>query len=306
VYHLPVLKEAVISYLITRKHGTYIDGTLGGGGHTEAILHHLTPEGRVIGCDLDRDALDFAETRLAQFQQQCHFFQCNFKDVEDMLKPLNIQKVDGILLDLGISSHQIDTAERGFSFDKTGDLDMRMDRQQEQSAFDIVNHASEAELREILRTYGEERRYRAVVREIVRARAKSPIATTRELKEVAGRALPPQHRVKSLARIFQALRIAVNDELTNLKSMLTQSIGLLRQGGRIVIISYHSLEDRLVKNFFREEARQCVCPPEVPVCVCGKVGRLSVLTRRPILANEMEVKANPRSRSAKLRAAERI
>lgn len=306
MYHEPVLKDEAIFYLLTKQDGVYIDGTLGGGGHTEAILSHLSDKSKVIACDLDKEALDFAQTRLEPFKQQINYFHGNFKDVSNLLRKLNITKVQGILLDLGVSSHQIDTPERGFSFDKSGRLDMRMDARQKLTAFEIINTYPETELHKILKTYGEEKKYRAVTREILKARKRTTIKTTQEFKDIISRVLAPQHRVKSLARVFQALRIAVNDELANLKATLEASIDLLADGGRVVVISYHSLEDRIVKLFFREEAKRCVCPPELPVCVCGKVGRLEVLTRRPLRATEAEIAKNPRSRSAKLRAAERI
>ncbi len=306
MYHEPVLKDEAIFYLLTKQDGVYIDGTLGGGGHTEAILSHLSDKSKVIACDLDKEALDFAQRRLEPFKQQINYFHGNFKDVSNLLRKLNITKVQGILLDLGVSSHQIDTPERGFSFDKSGRLDMRMDARQKLTAFEIINTYPETELHKILKTYGEEKKYRAVTREILKARKRTTIKTTQEFKDIISRVLAPQHRVKSLARVFQALRIAVNDELANLKATLEASIDLLADGGRVVVISYHSLEDRIVKLFFREEAKRCVCPPELPVCVCGKVGRLEVLTRRPLRATEAEIAKNPRSRSAKLRAAERI
>ncbi|RMF68826.1 MAG: 16S rRNA (cytosine(1402)-N(4))-methyltransferase RsmH, partial [Calditrichaeota bacterium] len=286
--------------------GIYLDGTAGGGGHAQAIVQELDAKGRLVALDLDEEAVNHVRRRLQQFGQQVIVEQANFKDFPQVLTGLHIESVSGILLDLGVSSYQIDQADRGFSFSRSGDLDMRMSRSGEVTAYHIVNTYSLEELENVFRTYGEERRARAVARAIVRQRDVRPLQTTVELKEVVSRVLPAQHQVKSLARIFQALRIAVNQELNNLRETLAVSLEWLAQGGRIVVIAYHSLEDRIVKTFFKTQAAGCECPPDFPVCVCGKKARVRILTRRPVRPKEQEIKRNPRSRSAKLRAAEKI
>jgi len=306
VFHEPVLVEEIRNLFITAPSGIYVDGTLGGGGHSEAILNQLSNKGRVIGFDLDAEAINAARKRLKQFNHRFISVQANFKDIEQVLKDLNIKKVQGVLLDLGISSHQIDTADRGFSFDRDAELDMRMNREQSLTAKKIVNTFSQQELSDLFKKYGEEKRHRAVARRIVQQREASKIETTHELKATVSKVLPFQQRAKSLARIFQALRIRVNQELQNLSEFLSAAIECVAAGGRIVIISYHSLEDRIVKEFFKKESERCVCPPELPVCVCGQKGRLRILTKRPIGPSEEEQQRNPRSRSAKLRAAEII
>lgn len=306
MFHEPVLKKEAVDLLFTNENGIYLDGTLGGGGHALAILERLGPHGRLLGLDLDNEAIEFAVNQLKPFKDRIVIQQGNFKELDKFLKNLKIDQVHGILLDLGVSSHQIDTAARGFSFSLSGPLDMRMDSKQKLTAYEIIQKYSESELSNIFKTYGEEKRSRAVARIIVKERKKSPIQTTEALREIMSKVLPYQNRVKSLARIFQALRIAVNEELKNLREALNLSIDYLLPGGRILIISYHSLEDRIVKDFFKGESVRCVCPPEVPVCVCGRKGRLKILTKRPVRPSEEEVRRNPRCRSARLRASERI
>ncbi|MFQ5649136.1 MAG: 16S rRNA (cytosine(1402)-N(4))-methyltransferase RsmH [bacterium] len=306
MYHEPVLLQKVAEFLIHDRNGIYLDGTLGGGGHAESILEHLSLKAQLIGLDLDTEATRFAGDRLLRFGKRVHIENCNFKDFEQVLRQLNISRLDGILLDLGLSSHQIDTADRGFSYSLAGRLDMRMDSSQGLTAEAVVNTYSEGTLASIFRDYGEERRARAIARAIRREREKSRIVTTLQLRQIVSRVLPPQFRVKSLARVFQALRIAVNEELSNLNHFLEKSSTYLKPGGRIVVIAYHSLEDRAVKTFFRQQAAACVCPPELPVCICGQKSRLKILTRRPVRPQEEEINRNPRSRSARLRAAEVI
>jgi len=305
MYHEPVLCQAAIHYLISDPNGIYIDGTLGGGGHAEKILSTLMHEGKVIGLDLDSDALLHAGDRLKRFGANVVLRQSNFKNFDVVLNELGIKKIDGILLDLGVSSHQIDTSKRGFSYAKKGPLDMRMNRQSALSAHRLINHASEQELDDIFRIYGEERRHRQVARTVVGARKKAEIVSTLDLVRIVSQVLPAEYRVKSLARIFQALRIAVNTELDNLEEALAKAVGWLRGGGRIVVLSYQSMEDRIVKTFFKKEASSCDCPPELPVCICNKQVRLKIITRRPIKPAEDEIAANPRGRSARLRVAER-
>lgn len=304
MFHEPVLLKEAIGLLIHDDTGAYVDGTLGGGGHAESILERLQPAGRLIGLDLDQDALQTAKIRLERFGDRAILRQVNFKNIGEVLTSLKMNPIHGVLLDLGVSSHQIDTAERGFSFSQSGNLDMRMNREQGIAAVEIVNSYSERELSELLKNYGEERRHRALAAAIAKRRQRSPIQTTGELTDTISTVLPYEQRVKSLARVFQALRIAVNDELQNLKMALAECLNHIAKGGRLVVISYHSLEDRIVKDFFKNESVRCVCPPELPMCVCGRKGRLATLTKRPIRPTHQEVQRNPRSRSARLRAAE--
>ncbi|MCH8875028.1 16S rRNA (cytosine(1402)-N(4))-methyltransferase RsmH [candidate division KSB1 bacterium] len=304
VFHKPVLKEEALTFLVTAKKGIYLDGTLGGGGHSEAILKNIHKSGRLIALDLDNDAIHFSRTRLKH--KNFLVEQANFKNLGEVLKKLKINRVHGILLDLGVSSYQIDTAEKGFSYRASGKLDMRMNSKQQLTAHEIANTFSEEKLCEIFKKYGEERRYRAISRVIIREREKNVIETTTDLQEIISVVLPYQNRVKSLSRIFQALRIAVNEELENLKAALESGLDYLTTGGRLVVISYHSLEDRIVKNFFKQESRRCVCPPDLPICVCGEPGRLKILTKRSIQPSKEEVQRNPRSRSARLRTAEML
>ncbi len=272
MFHEPVLKEEALTFLVTAKNGIYLDGTLGGGGHSEAILKNINKSGRLVALDLDNDAIHFSRTRLKH--KNFLVEQANFKNLGEVLKKLKIKRVHGILLDLGVSSYQIDTAEKGFSYRASGKLDMRMNSKQQLTAHEIANTFSEEKLCEIFKKYGEERRYRAISRVIIKEREKNVIETTTDLQEIISMVLPYQNRVKSLSRIFQALRIAVNEELENLKAALESGLDYLTTGGRLVVISYHSLEDRIVKNFFKQESRRCVCPPDLPICVCGEPGRL--------------------------------
>jgi 16S rRNA (cytosine1402-N4)-methyltransferase len=304
VFHEPVLLKEAVELLVRNPAGVYVDGTLGGGGHAEALLERLEHPGRLIGLDWDRDALQHAAARLERFGKRVILQEANFKNLGQTLQSLQIKKIDGLLLDLGVSSHQIDTAERGFSFSANGKLDMRMSREQTFSSYDIINTYSERELSELFKKFGEERRHRAVAAAIVKRRMRSPIATTAELTATVSAVLRYEQRVKSLARIFQALRIAVNDELENLRGALSESLKLIAAGGRLVVISYHSLEDRIVKDFFKNESSRCICPPELPQCVCSRPGRLKIITKRPIRPAQPEVQRNPRGRSARLRAAE--
>ena len=306
MFHEPVMPGEAVELLIKDPQGTYLDGTLGGGGHAQAILERLEKNGRLIGIDKDQEALDFASKRLEPFSQQLITRQGDFKDAERILSDIGCDTVDGVLLDLGISSHQIDSAPRGFSFDRDASLDMRMDSREKITAHEIINTWDESKLAGIIKKYGEEKRHRAIARTIVWERRRNPIDRTTQLRDVICRVIHGQYQIKSVARVFQAIRIAVNGELENLIEFLLKSFTILNPGGRFVIISYHSLEDRIVKQFFKKEALGCTCPPEVPICICGKQSRLRILTRRPIVASEAEVRSNSRARSAKLRAAEMI
>lgn len=309
LFHKPVLVAEVIASLQCRSGAVYLDGTLGGGGHAFEILKHSAPDGRLIGIDADGDALAEAERRLAPFGDRKVLVKGNFADMEAILSELNIEAVEGILLDLGVSSHQLDTAERGFSFTLDAPLDMRMNRDRGPSAQDLVHTLSGEELEQVLWKFGEERMGRRIARAIVARRALSPIRTTGDLASVITAALPRARgpaRIHPATRTFQALRIAVNDELAGLQRALNDGMQCLKPGGRFSVISFHSLEDRMVKNTFRNAEKGCVCPPDLPVCACGRKPTMSVITRRPVAPGEAEIRDNPRARSAKLRTAERI
>jgi 16S rRNA (cytosine1402-N4)-methyltransferase len=302
--HLPVLYNEIIHLLQPHHSGQYIDGTVGAGGHAWGILKASDPDGLLLGFDVDTQALQLARTRLEPFSARVTLVQSSFKNLSGQLTAKGWQKVDGILLDLGISSMQLDTPERGFSFQKDAFLDMRFDLQNPLRAIDLVNNLSEKELADILYTYGEERRSRQVAHAIVRAR---PVETTLQLASVVGGATrsgkPGMHPA---TRTFQALRIAVNQELDSLREVLPQAINSLLPGGRLAVISYHSLEDRIVKHYFRTESKDCICPPKQPVCNCGHLASLKIITKRPVRPEYGEVEQNPRARSARLRVAEKI
>lgn len=282
-----------------------MDGTLGGGGHAEHILTMLSKNGQYIGIDQDREALQYSKKRLNRFKNVI-YHQGNFADLDLLLRKLKIKSVDGILLDLGISSYQIDTDERGFSYMKNTNLDMRMDRDGSSTAADLLNDLDEKELSTLFYTYGEERRAKQIAREIVQYRKKQKIQRSDQLRNIIDRVVFVRFKIKSYARIFQALRIAVNRELDVLEETLEKAIPFLRVGGRCLVISYHSLEDRIVKNFFRKKANPCICPPEFPQCVCGRKPELKIVTPKAIKASEPEVNENPRARSAVLRVGEKI
>ncbi len=305
-YHVPVLVEPVLAYWLTNPSGVYVDGTLGGGGHAAAILNRLTPAAKLIGIDRDPDALEFARNRLSKFSNQILLRQANFDEMAEVVHDLGFSTVDGILLDLGVSSYQIDSEQRGFSFSRSGPLDMRMEKEQALSAADVVNSYDYKKLKGIFKIYGEERHAGRIAMAILNARKNGPIQTTDQLVEIVGRVVPTNFRNKTLARIFQAIRIEVNQELAHLEKALEQAVSLLNPGGRLVVLSYHSLEDRIVKHFFRKMAQPCECPPEWPTCPCDEKPQVKILTRRPLTAPPEEVAQNPRARSAKLRAAEKI
>ncbi len=306
--HLSVLPDEVLELLAPKPGGIYLDGTLGGGGHTELILEKIVPDGLVIGIDRDREALAAASARLERFGSSFIAIQGSFGDLAQLLKQQNIEAVDGILLDLGVSSHQLDTAERGFSFRQDGLLDMRMDPSKGETAADILESLSAGELERIIKEYGEERWARKIAQSIERERQEKAIVTTLQLAELVAHAIPRrfhEERIHPATRTFQALRIAVNNELEQVRQGVSDGISLLKSEGRIVVISFHSLEDRIVKQRFREAATGCICPPRLPYCICNKKPVIRVLTNRPITAGEEEVARNPRARSAKLRAAEK-
>lgn len=324
--HIPVLLEEVLKYLQPRPGGQYVDGTLGGGGHTEAILEQCAPAGRVLGIDTDAQALERVGKRLLIMVEQGRLalVRGNFAELARIVQDEAdfVSSVDGILLDLGFSSYQMDDPQRGFSFSADGPLDMRLDQSQELSAAELVNSASEEELANIFWRYGEERRSRQIAWRIIRERSRGPITSTAQLAKLAAAGVPfKPGMIHPATRVFQALRIAVNGELEQLEAALPQMLEILSvarahqhiagvegemTGGRMVVISFHSLEDRLVKVFMRREASDCICPPETPVCICGHKARLHILTPKPVTPGDREVQANPRARSAKLRAAEII
>ena len=302
-FHSPVLLNESIEYLFSSPNGIYVDGTVGGGGHAEALLRKCDSRAKLYAFDLDEDAIRIASERLSKFGSRCEFIHENFSLMVSALNARQIYAVDGILLDLGVSSFQLDEASRGFSFRSSERLDMRMNRQQALDAFQIVNEYSEQSLAEIFWKYGEERNSRRIAKTLVQKRAIHPIVTTGDLEKVIRQAVGGRFIVKTLARIFQAIRIAVNNELENLQQALHDGIELLKPNGRIVVLSYHSLEDRIVKQVFREYAS----PLQISDGGAAKLreSQITLLTKKPIQASEEEVKRNPRARSAKLRAAEK-
>ena len=307
--HISVLPQEVLHYLRPRAGGIYVDGTLGGGGHAELILEQCGPDGRLIGFDRDPAALAAAGERLARFGERLVLVHDNFAGMRQQLAARGIGAVDGILLDLGVSSHQLDTPERGFSFQVDAPLDMRMNPTEGESAADLVNEAAEEDLATIIYRFGEERWSRRIARMIVAARAEEPITTTGQLAGIVSRSIPrkaQEERIHPATRTFQALRIAVNRELASLEEALADMVDLLHPEGRAVVISFHSLEDRIVKESFRSFTGRCTCPRELPRCQCGARAQLKVLTNKPVIATKEEISANPRARSAKLRAAERL
>jgi len=308
--HLPVLVEEVIQMLAPAPGSLHIDATLGGGGHTERILEAATPDGRVLGLDADPAAIARTGERLARFGDRLVLRQANFRDLATVAPEAGFPVVDGVLLDLGLSSFQLADADRGFSFRAKGPLDMRFDPGRGVAAAELLATLDAAELTALFRRYGEEPKAPRVARAIVDARRVAPITTAEELAALVERVLPPNprqpRRTHPATRIFQALRIAANEELEALEAGLHAALNLLRPGGRLVVLSYHSLEDRIVKRFIQSERRGCVCPPEVPVCVCGRNPRLRLITRPSLTPTAAEISANPRARSARLRAAERL
>lgn len=306
--HVTVMPEEAVRFLAPRPGGIYVDGTLGGGGHSGFILEESSPDGILYAFDRDRAALEAAGERLARFGKRFQPLHANFADMAESLNALGVTGIDGFLLDLGVSSYQIDTPERGFSFQAEAPLNMRMDSEAGPSAADLVNELPESELSRIIREYGEERWAQRIARFIVTARAESPVTTTQRLVDIIKGAIPRrawEERIHPATRTFQALRIATNDELGSLERGLAAGIGLLKPGGRGVVISFHSLEDRIVKHCFRERAKGCICPRELPVCACNNIPEVMLLTSRAVRPGECEIAVNPRSRSARLRAVEK-
>lgn len=302
--HKSVLLEECIEGLNIKPDGIYVDGTLGGAGHASQVCKRLSAKGRFIGIDQDQDAIIAASERLGEYADRTTIIRSNYCRMVQELEAIGVYQVDGILLDLGVSSYQLDNAERGFTYREDVPLDMRMDQRQAMTARDIVNEYSELELFRIIRDYGEDKFAKNIARHIVLARKESPIETTGQLNEIIKRAIPMKIRAKGghpSKRTYQAIRIELNRELEVLRDSLDSMIDILGDGGRLCIITFHSLEDRIVKNIFRRNENPCTCPSNFPVCVCGKEPRGKVVTKKPILPSKEEMEENPRSKSAKLR-----
>lgn len=302
--HKSVLLNETIDGLNIKPDGIYVDGTLGGGGHAYEVCRRLGEKGSIVGIDQDAAAIEAASARLKDFGEKVTIVRSNYCDMKSKLHELGIDKVDGIVLDLGVSSYQLDTAERGFSYREDAPLDMRMDTRQKMTARDIVNDYTEADLYRVIRDYGEDKFAKNIAKHIVQARAMKPVETTAELSEIIRVSIPMKFQKKSghpAKRTFQAIRIELNRELDVLRDSLDDMIDLLNPGGRLCIITFHSLEDRIVKSAFRKNENPCTCPPDFPVCVCGKKSKGSIITKKPILPSEEELEYNSRSKSAKLR-----
>lgn len=305
-YHVPVLVKETLHYLQPSREGLYVDGTLGGGGHAEAILMNSSANSRVLAFDADEEAIAYAQQKMHRFADRIRYVHDNVRNIRARFLELNVRKMQGLLLDLGVSSHQINTNERGFSFQMESRLDMRMDRHQKIDGWTVVNRYDQGRLALLLRNYGEEKNARKIARKIAEARKSKPIDSTTQLATVVESVVGGRFLKKSLARVFQAIRIEVNGEMDSLKKVLEDSIGLLEQGGRIVVISYHSLEDRIVKQFFREASRVTIPSPTKLLPDKQVKPTLRILTKKPVTPDSSEVINNPRAESAKLRAAERL
>ena len=306
--HVSVLLNETIDGLNINPDGIYVDGTLGGGGHAYEVCKRLSDKGRLIGIDQDGEALEAAREHLKEFEDKITLVRSNYCEIDTILKDLDIDKVDGIVLDLGVSSYQLDNLERGFSYKSDAPLDMRMDQRQVKTAADVVNTYSENELFRIIRDYGEDKFAKNIAKHIVMERQKKPFETTAQLSEVIKHSIPMKFKNKGghpAKKTFQAIRIEVNKELTVLRDSIDKMIELLNENGRICIITFHSLEDRIVKTKFRENENPCTCPPDFPVCVCGKVSKGKVITRKPIVPGDKEITENKRAKSSKLRIFER-
>jgi 16S rRNA (cytosine1402-N4)-methyltransferase len=308
-YHISCMPAEVTHYLNLRPGGIYLDGTVGGAGHSRLICTRIQPDGLLIGIDQDLDAIRHAREVLAPFCPRLSLHHDSFSHLDRIIHDLGLNGVDGILLDLGLSLHQIEGSGRGFSFKRDEPLDMRMNAESDMTAADIVNHWGVDDLMRIFRDYGEERRARSIARAIVRARARQPIKSSKALADLVYRSMPPaaarSQKIHPATRVFQALRITVNHELDRLQRTLPMALDCLNSGGRLCVLAFHSLEDRIVKQTFREMARACTCPPRAPMCTCGGVARVTLLTRRVVRPTAEEVAANPMARSTRLRAVEK-
>ena len=301
--HVPVLLNESLDLLIKKKDGIYFEGTLGFGGHTGEILKRLDKNGLVISTDVDREAFEYCKKRFEK-EKRVRLYNFNFSLIDVIAKIESLMLFDGVIADLGVSSYQLDNASSGFTYSSDSPLDLRMDKNLKTTAADIVNSFDEEELARIIYEYGEEKKSRKIARQIINSRKNGTIKTSFDLKKIIEEITPQRYLVKTLSRVFQALRIHINNELESLKQFLNNSMNVMKSGSRIVIISFHSLEDRIVKEFFKYEELDCICPKDSPVCTCDKESRLKILTRKPIVPSDNEIKINKRSRSAKLRAAE--
>lgn len=306
--HVSVLLDECIENLNIKEDGVYVDCTMGGAGHSKEIVKRLSDKGLFIGFDQDKNAIATAKERLSEYSDRVKFVHSNFENIKEELEKLGIDKIDGVLADLGVSSHQLDEADRGFSYMHDAPLDMRMDIRQSFSAYDVVNTYSEEDLARIIRDYGEDNWAKRIAKFIVEERQNKPIENTGELVEVIKKAIPKKARIDGphpAKRTFQAIRIEVNNELGVINKMIRDAVSMMNKGGRVCIITFHSLEDRIVKNEFKELSLSCICPPALPICQCDKVSEVKVITRKPILPSDEEIEMNPRARSAKLRVAEK-
>lgn len=308
-HHVSVLLDECIENLNIKPDGVYVDCTMGGAGHSKEIVKRLSNKGLFIGFDQDKNAIETAKERLKDYSDRVKFIHSNFENIKEELEKIDIYKIDGVLADLGVSSHQLDEKDRGFSYMQDAPLDMRMDIRKDFSAYDVVNTYSEEELARIIKEYGEDNWAKRIAKFIVEKRQEKEIETTGELVDIIKSAIPKKARIDGphpAKRTFQAIRIEVNNELSVINKMIRDAVSIMNEGGRICIITFHSLEDRIVKNEFKELALDCICPPHFLMCKCDKESLVKVITRKPILPSEEETNENPRSRSAKLRVAERI
>lgn len=303
--HIPVLLDESINYLIIKNSGVYFEGTLGFGGHTEEILKRLDKRGSIVSTDVDLNSFNYCKQKFKD-ENRIRLYNFNFSLIDVIAKIENLEFFDGILADLGVSSFQLDNAAAGFSYSHSSELDLRLDKNLRKTAADFLNSETEEEIADVIFKYGEEKNSRKIARKISEFRKRNRVEKTDQLKEIISSVTNPKYLTTTLSRVFQALRIYVNSELDILKSFLEHSVPVLKKGGRLVVISYHSLEDRIVKDFFKYETLSCVCPPDVPICTCNKVKRLNILTKKPIVPSDSEIRINKRSRSAKLRVAERV
>lgn len=307
-HHVSVLLDECIENLNIKPDGVYVDCTMGGAGHSKEIVKKLSNKGLFIGFDQDKNAIKTAKERLSEYSDRVKFVHSNFENIKDELEKIGVYKIDGVLADLGVSSHQLDEADRGFSYMQDAPLDMRMDVRCEFSAYDVVNGYTEEELAKIIKDYGEENWAKRIAKFIVEERKENKIETTKELVDIIKKAIPKKARIDGphpAKRTFQAIRIEVNNELGVITKMIEDASSIMNKGGRICIITFHSLEDRIVKNAFKELSLDCICPPHLPMCQCDKKSEVKIITRKPIVPTDEEIEVNPRSRSAKLRVAEK-
>lgn len=306
--HIPILKDEIIEMLNINPNGIYVDCTVGGAGHSSAICEKLSENATIICFDKDIEALNVSQERLNKYKCQKHFIHSDFHHFKEKLSELRIDNVDGVLIDLGVSSYQLDNAERGFSYMNDGNLDMRMDSSQALSAYEVINEYSSEKLTKILYEYGEEQFTKSIVSNIIKSRGQSPIVSTKQLVEIINASVPMRVRIDktSVKRVFQAIRIEVNGELAGLEDTLQDIIDKLNIGGRFAVLTFHSLEDRIVKNLFKKESTDCLCDKKLPICVCGHKASINLVNRKPIIASNKEMEENSRSKSAKLRIIEKL